>query len=52
MEDKALYEIKRGVSEGFEQWLGFFVQWHINLCGLFNDKAILVEEQYSYYLTQ
>ena len=21
-----------------------FVEWHINLCGLFNSKAILVEE--------
>ena len=24
-------------------WLGFFVQWYINLCGLFNVKTILVE---------
>ena len=24
---------------------GFFVSWHINLCRLFNAKAILLEEQ-------
>ena len=24
---------------------GFFVEWHINLCRLFNAKAILREEQ-------
>ena len=29
----------------------FFVQWHNNLQGLFNAKAILVDEQYGYYLT-
>ena len=23
----------------------FFVKWHINLCRLFNAKAILLEEQ-------
>ena len=32
-------------------WFGFFVKWHTNLCGLFNDKAILVEEQSWYYST-
>ena len=32
-------------------WFGFFVQWHINLCRLFNAKAILIEEQWWYYLT-
>ena len=26
-------------------WFGFFVKWHINLCKLFNAKAILLEEQ-------
>ena len=26
-------------------WLGFYTKWHINLCGLFDDKAILVKEQ-------
>ena len=26
--------------------------WHINLCGLFNTKAILLEEQQWRYLTQ
>ena len=26
-------------------WFGFFVSWHINLCSLFNAKAILLEEQ-------
>ena len=25
-------------------WFGFFIQWYINPCGLFNAKAILVEE--------
>ena len=25
--------------------VGFFVEWHINLCELFNAKAILVEWQ-------
>ena len=32
-------------------WFGFFVSWHINLCRLFNAKAILPEEQQWYYLT-
>ena len=27
---------------------GFFFQWHIDLYGLFNAKASLVEEQQSY----
>ena len=27
-------------------WFVFFVQWNINLRGLFNAKAIIVEEQY------
>ena len=26
-------------------FFGFFVNWHINLCRLFNAKAILLEEQ-------
>ena len=30
---------------------GSFVYWHINLCRLFNAKAIFLEEQYWYYLT-
>ena len=34
-------------SPGF----GFFVLWHINLCRLFNAKAILQEEEWWYYLT-
>ena len=25
-------------------WFGFFIQWHINLCGLFIAKTIIVEE--------
>ena len=29
---------------------GFFVWWHINLRGLVNGKAILLEEQSWYYL--
>ena len=29
-------------TKGF---FGFFVQWHINFCRLFNAKAILQEEQ-------
>ena len=31
-------------------WFGFFVLWHINLHGLFNTNAILVEQLW-YYLT-
>ena len=38
------------VSEVFLEF-DFFVLWHINICGLFNTKAILVEEQQKYYLT-
>ena len=30
---------------------GFFVEWHINICGLFNAKSVLIEEQRWYYLT-
>ena len=30
---------------------GYFVYWHINLCWVFNAKAILEEEQQWYYLT-
>ena len=26
-------------------WFGFFVEWHINLCELFNSKTIFVQEQ-------
>ena len=33
------------------QKFGFFVQWHVNLYGLVNSKAILIEEQQWYYLT-
>ena len=29
-------------------YIGYFVEWHINLRGLFNAKAILVEEQQLY----
>ena len=32
-------------------WFCFFVEWHINLCRLFNANAILLEEQQWYYLT-
>ena len=32
-------------------WFGFFVFWHFNLRRLFNAKAILLEEQWWYYLT-
>ena len=31
--------------------VGFFVSWYINICRLFNANAILLEEQYWYYLT-
>ena len=31
-------------------WFGFFVWWHINLCRLFNAKAIILKEQLWYYL--
>ena len=26
-------------------FVGFFVEWHINLCELLNAKTILIEEQ-------
>ena len=29
----------------FLDFFGFFVEWHIKLCRLFNAKAILLEEQ-------
>ena len=32
-------------------WFGSFVQWHINLLGLFNAKSILLEGHIWYYLT-
>ena len=32
-------------SDGLRNGLGFFVLWHINLCELFNAKAILVKEE-------
>ena len=31
-----------------EMGIGFFVYWHINLRGLFNDKATLLEQQWCY----
>ena len=31
---------------------GFFVKWQINLCGLYNAKAILLDEPMWYYLTR
>ena len=31
--------------------MGYFVEWPIHLCKLFHAKAILLEEQYWYYLT-
>ena len=34
----------------FKFCFGFFVQWHINIYGLFNAKAILLGQQW-YYLT-
>ena len=34
------YGLRRAVF-GF----GFFVYWHINICGLLNAKAILIEGQ-------
>ena len=35
-----------GVGKMYMFWLvGFFVSWHINICRLFNAKAILIEEQ-------
>ena len=30
-------------------WVGFLVQWHINLHGLLNAKVILVEQQLYYF---
>ena len=35
----------------FQVYFGFFVEWYINLCGLFNAKAIPVGVQWWYYLT-
>ena len=32
-------------------FLGFLIEWHINLNGLFNAKPILVEWHYWYCLT-
>ena len=32
-------------------WFGFFILWHINTCGVFKAKVILLEEQLWYYLT-
>ena len=32
-------------------WFGFFIKWHIILCGLINAKATFVEEHQRYYLT-
>ena len=32
-------------------WFGLFAEWHINLCRLFNAKAIFLEEQQWYHLT-
>ena len=32
-------------------WFGLFFWWYINLCRLFNAKAILLKEQSWYYLT-
>ena len=34
-----------------QRFKGYFIQWHIKLCGLFNAKAILLEEQQWCYLT-
>ena len=35
---------RRNSDLNWEVWYGFFVKWHINLCGLFNTKAVFVEE--------
>ena len=35
----------------FLVWSVFFVQWHINLRGLFNAETILVDKRLWYYLT-
>ena len=47
--------IPNGLVTGLEaleiRWFGWFVWWHINLCMLFNAKAILLEEQWWCYLT-
>ena len=39
------------MTTGSLKMFGFFIQWHINLRGLFNAKAILLEEQRWCYLT-
>ena len=47
---KFLQRLKRKENHFLPVWFVFFVYWHINICGLFNAKAILVEEQ-QYYIT-
>ena len=44
---RALLRSARILRRVLETWFVFcfFVQWNISLCGLFNAKAILVEEQ-------
>ena len=44
MEDEA--ERIKTDETGWIKWFGFIVKWHINLRGLFNAKAILLEKQY------
>ena len=48
--DATMMSISPPLSEkGKKNWfLGIW--WHINLCGLFDTKTILVEEQQLYYL--
>ena len=42
---------ERKVTKKKDDRFGFSVKWHVNLHGLFNVKAILVEKQLWYYLT-
>ena len=45
------YQIASFVQQLGLVWFGFFVQWHINLPGLCNTEAIILQGQYWYYLT-
>ena len=44
-------EYKKSLLLIYFTMFSFFVEWHINLRGLFNTKAILREEQQWWYLT-
>ena len=43
--DKVIDLRKSMEKAGLIFFFGFFFKWYIKLCGLFNAKAILVEEK-------